>query len=142
MEILYMGKRQTRSEARIEAFKLIFQLDVNNEEPDFLFEHMLEGNPKCSDNIDYIKSAVLGVLSKKEEIDEDIKKNLTKGWKIERITKVSLAVLRLAIFEIKYIEDVPTNVAINEAIEIDKKFDNPDNSAFVNGVLAGVIKSL
>ena len=142
MEILYMGKRQTRSEARIEAFKLIFQLDVNNEEPDFLFEHMLEENPKSLDNVDYIKSAVLGVLSKKEEIDDDIKNNLTKGWKIERITKVSLAVLRLAIFEIKYIEDVPTNVAINEAIEIDKKFDNPDNSAFVNGVLAGVIKSL
>lgn len=142
MEILYMGRRQTRSEARIEAFKLIFQLDVNNEEPDFLFEHMLEENPKCSDNIDYIKSAVLGVLSKKEEIDEEIKNNLTKGWKIERITKVSLAVLRLAIFEIKYIEDVPTNVAINEAIEIDKKFDNPDNSAFINGVLAGFIKSL
>ena len=137
-----MGKRQTRSEARIEAFKLIFQLDVNNEEPDFLFEHMLEENPKSLDNVDYIKSAVLGVLSKKEEIDDDIKNNLTKGWKIERITKVSLAVLRLAIFEIKYIEDVPTNVAINEAIEIDKKFDNPDNSAFVNGVLAGVIKSL
>ena len=137
-----MGKRQKRSEARIEAFKLIFQLDVNNEEPDFLFEHMLEENPKSLDNIDYIKSAVLGVLSKKDEIDEDIKNNLIKGWKIERITKVSLAVLRLAIFEIKYIEDVPTNVAINEAIEIEKKFDNPDNSAFVNGVLAGFVKSL
>ena len=140
--VLYMGKKQTRSEARIEAFKLIFQTDVNNEEIDFLFEHMLEENPKSQDNIDYIKTAVLGVLDKKSEIDEDIKNNLTKGWKIERITKVSLAVLRLAIFEIKYIEDVPTNVAINEAVEIEKKFDNPDNSAFVNGVLAGFIKSL
>lgn len=137
-----MGKKQTRSEARIEAFKLIFQTDVNNEETDFLFEHMLEETPKSADNIDYIKTAVLGVLDKKSELDEDIKNNLTKGWKIERITKVSLAVLRLAIFEIKYIEDVPTNVAINEAVEIEKKFDNPDNSAFVNGVLAGFIKSL
>lgn len=137
-----MGKKQTRSEARIEAFKLIFQTEVNDEETDFLFEHMLEENPKSADNIDYIKTAVLGVLDKKSELDEDIKNNLTKGWKIERITKVSLAVLRLAIFEIKYIEDVPTNVAINEAVEIEKKFDNPDNSAFVNGVLAGFIKSL
>ena len=136
MEILYMGKRQTRSEARIEAFKLIFQTEVNNDDIDFLFEHMLEELPKCADNIDYIKTAVLGVINKKEELDEEIKKNLTSGWKLERITKVSLAVLRLAIFEIKYIEDVPTNVAINEAIEIEKKFDNPDNSAFVNGVLA------
>ena len=103
---------------------------------------MLEENPKCADNIDYIKTAVLGVINKKEEIDEDIKNNITKGWKLERITKVSLAVLRLAIFEIKYIEDVPTNVAINEAVEIEKKFDNPENSAFVNGVLAGFIKTL
>ncbi len=137
-----MGKRQTRSEARIEAFKLIFQTEVNDDDIDFLFEHMLEELPKCADNIDYIKTAVLGVINKKEELDEEIKKNLTSGWKLERITKVSLAVLRLAIFEIKYIEDVPTNVAINEAIEIEKKFDNPDNSAFVNGVLAGFVKSL
>ncbi len=137
-----MGKRQTRSEARIEAFKLIFQTEVNNDDVDFLFGHMLEELPKCADNIDYIKTAVLGVIDKKEELDEEIKKNLTSGWKLERITKVSLAVLRLAIFEIKYIEDVPTNVAINEAVEIEKKFDNPDNSAFVNGVLAGFVKSL
>ena len=142
MEILYMGKRQTRSEARIEAFKLIFQTEVNNDDIDFLFEHMLEELPGCADNIDYIKTAVLGVINKKDELDEEIRKNLTSGWKLERITKVSLAVLRLAIFEIKYIEDVPTNVAINEAVEIEKKFDNPDNSAFVNGVLAGFIKSL
>lgn len=137
-----MGKRQTRSEARIEAFKLIFQTEVNNEDIDFLFGHMLEELPKSADNIDYIKTAVLGVINKKEELDEEIKNNLTSGWKLERITKVSLAVLRLAIFEIKYIEDVPTNVAINEAIEIEKKFDDPDNSAFVNGVLAGFVKSL
>ncbi len=137
-----MSKRQTRSEARIEAFKLIFQTEVNNDDIDFLFEHMLNELPKCQDNIDYIKTAVLGVINKKDELDEDIKNNLTSGWKLERITKVSLAVLRLAIFEIKYIDDVPTNVAINEAVEIEKKFDNPDNSAFVNGVLAGFIKSL
>ena len=59
---------------------------------------MLEELPKCADNIDYIKTAVLGVINNKEELDEEIKKNLTSGWKLERITKVSLAVLRLAIF--------------------------------------------
>ena len=70
MEILYMAKRQTRSEARIEAFKLIFQTEVNDEEPEFLFEHMLEENPKCADNIDYIKLAVLGVINKKDFTSE------------------------------------------------------------------------
>ena len=55
MEIFHMSKRQTRSEARIEAFKLIFQTDVNNEDVDFLFEHMLSETPKSADNIEYIK---------------------------------------------------------------------------------------
>lgn len=137
-----MGKRQTRSEARTEAFKLIFQTQVNDEELDFLFEQMLEENPKSIDNIDYIKTAVIGVNEKRSELDEAIERNITGGWRIDRITRVSLAVLRLAIFEIKYLADVPTNVAINEALEIEKKFDNPDNSAFVNGVLAGFVKTL
>ena len=137
-----MGKRQTRSEARVEAFKLIFQAQVNDEDPQFFIEHMLEEHPESAANINYIKTAVLGVIEKNEELIEDIRKNLTKGWSVERISKVSLAVLKLAIFEIKYIEDVPQKVAINEAVEIEKKFDDPDNSAFVNGVLGGFVRSL
>lgn len=137
-----MSRKQTRSEARIEAFKLVFQSAVNDEDLEFLIEAMLENTPESIKNIDYIKTVFLGVLAKKEEIDENICKHLGKKWKIDRISKVSLAVLRLAIFEILYVEDVPTNVAINEAVEIDKKFDEPDNSAFVNGVLGGFVKSL
>ena len=136
-----MSKRQTRSMARIEAFKLIFATQVNNEDIDFLIEQMIENSPESMSNINYIKTVVLGVIENKAEIDEEIRKNISEKWKLERISKVALAVLRLAIFEIKYLEDVPDNVAINEAVEIDKKFDNPDNSAFVNGVLAGVLKN-
>lgn len=137
-----MGKRQTRSEARIEAFKLIFQLQVNNEDPQFLIDTMLEEKPESKANINYIKTVVLGVLEKNDEICENIKAHMGKGWKIERISRVALAVLKLAIFEIKYVEDVPHKVAINEAVEIEKAFDDPDNSAFVNGVLGGFVKSL
>lgn len=137
-----MSKKQTRSEARIEAFKLIFQSAANDSEPDFLIEQMLLEHPESEKNLDYIKTVFLGVLAKRDEIDEKIRENLGKNWKLERISKVSLAVLRLAIFEILYIEDVPERVAINEAVEIEKKFDEPDNSAFVNGVLGGFLKSL
>jgi len=137
-----MSKKQTRSEARIEAFKLIFQSAANDSEPDFLIEQMLLEHPESEKNLDYIKTVFLGVLAKRDEIDEKIRENLGKNWKLERISKVSLAVLRLAIFEILYVEDVPERVAINEAVEIEKKFDEPDNSAFVNGVLGGFLKSL
>ena len=137
-----MSKRQTRREARTEAFKLIFQSELNSESPEFLIETMLEERPGSENNIDYIKTVYLGVLAKKDEIDEMIKNNLTFGWSLERISKVSLAVLRLAVFEILYVEDVPEKVAINEAIELDKKYDEPDNSAFVNGILGAIVKKL
>ena len=137
-----MNKKQTRSEARIEAFKLIFQCQANDEDPNYLIDLMLEEIPESEKNIDYIKTVVLGVNEKNEELLKNISDNLKKGWSISRISKVSLAVLKLAIFEIKYLEDVPSKIAINEAIEIEKKYDDPDASAFVNGVLGGFIKSL
>lgn len=135
-------KNQTRSEARIEAFKLIFQTQANTEDPNFLIDTMLDEHPESEKNLNYIKTVFFGVLEKTDELLEDINKNLGKNWKLDRISKVSLAVLKLAIFEIKYLEDVPHKVAINEAVEIEKKFDDPDNSSFVNGVLGGFVKSL
>lgn len=137
-----MGGKQTRSEARIEAFKLIFQSQVNNEDPQFLLDTMLEEHPESERNINYIKTVFFGVIEKKDELAEDIKKHLGTNWTLERISRVSLAVLKLAVFEIKYLEDVPYKVAINEAVEIDKKFDDPDNSAFINGVLGAFVKSV
>lgn len=137
-----MKKKQTRSEARVEAFKLIFESEVNSESPEYLIEVMLEEHPESESNVDYIKRVYLGVLAKKDEIDKMIEDSMTFGWKLERISKVALAVLRMAVFEILYIEDVPEKVAINEAVEIDKKYDEPDNSAFVNGILGGIIKKL
>lgn len=135
-------KNQTRSEARIEAFKLIFQTQANTEDPNFLIDTMLDEHPESEKNLNYIKTVFFGVLEKTDELLEDINKNLGKNWKLDRISKVSLAVLKLAIFEIKYLEDVPHKVAINEAVEIEKKFDDPDNSSFVNGVLGGFVRSL
>ena len=77
-----------------------------------------------------------------EEIDAKISENLKKGWKISRISKVSLALLRLAVYEILYRDDVPTSVSINEAVELSKKYTVKEDTSFINGVLGSVAKAL
>lgn len=133
-------KKQSRNEARQEAFKLIFQTLTNRDDVEFLIEQMLINKPSSKQNIEYIRYVLEGVLEKEEELIKDISENLSGNWKIERLSKVSQAILKLAVYEIKYVEDVPARVAINEAVELDKKFDDPDNSAFINGVLGGFLK--
>lgn len=82
-----------------------------------------------------VTARYVAVLDKLDEIDEKIKKT-SKGWSIDRIGKVELAILRLAVYEIEYDDDVPTGVAINEAVELAKTFGQKDSYSFVNGVLA------
>ena len=135
-----MGKRLSRSEARQEAFKLIFELNQHMDETEFLFENLSLENPKAISALPYIKEVVTGVLEHYDEILEIISANLSKGWKLDRISKPSRAILMLAVYEIKYVDDVPESVAINEAVELAKTFDEPKAAPFVNGVLAGVLK--
>lgn len=132
-----MGKKQSRSEARQEAFKLIFQTYKNRDDVEFLVGQMLENKPESKQNLEYIRFVVNGVLEKEEELEKDISENMSSSWKLDRISRVSLAILKLALFEIKYMDDIPVKVSINEAVELDKKFDVPDNSSFINGVLGG-----
>lgn len=137
-----MSKRQTRSEAREEAFKLIFQRNMHKGEIEELYEHLIEEMPQSLPNINYIKNVVNGVIDREEEISALIRENLSKGWKIERLSKTTLCILELAIYEMKYVEDVPVKVAVNEAVELTKKYDEPEKAAFVNGVLGGVFKGM
>ena len=83
----------------------------------------------------YISTKSNKILEKLEEIDEMINQQ-AKGWTTERMSKVDLTIIRLAVYEIKFDEDVPTGVAINEAVELAKKFGQEESSGFVNGVLA------
>ncbi len=135
-----MSKRLSRSQARCEAFKLIFELNQHTDDVDFLFDNLMNEVPQSISSMPYIKNVVLGVMDKYDELSDIIGANLADGWRLDRISKVARAVLMLAIYEIKYVDDVPERVAINEALELAKKFDDPDSSAFVNGVLAGVVK--
>ncbi len=134
-----MSKKLSRSQARCEAFKIIFQLNQHMDDVDFLLDNLMNELPASITSMPYIKNVVYGVMEKYDELTGIISENLAEGWKVERISKVARAVLLLAIYEIKYVEDVPEKVAINEALELAKTFDMPDSSVFVNGVLAGVV---
>ena len=98
------------------------------------FEQMDDGEPDPKD-VEYIRNKALDVILKTEEIDKLINDN-TKGWKTARMNKVDLSILRLAVYEMKWDEEIPESVAINEAVELSKKYSGDEGPSFVNGVLA------
>ena len=89
--------------------------------------------------MDYIRRLTTLTAENRSEIDGFIER-YSKGWKLDRISKTALAVMRCAICEILYMEDIPNAAAINEAVELDKGYDEPDTVAFVNGVLGGFMR--
>lgn len=132
-----------RSEIRELAFRLIysleFQKDVNLQEQ---IELYIEGNDiKESKDIEYIKDCILGIKENEKEIEKEIEKNITSEWKFERISKVNLGLLKLAIYEIKY-KQIPFKVEINEAVELAKKYGDNQASKFINGMLAKVVQDM
>lgn len=89
---------------------------------------------------DYIRTVVKGVATHLGELDELIEQN-AKGWSMKRISRMTMAVLRLALYEMKYMSDVPVGVAINEAVELAKTYETEDTGSFVNGILGAVSRS-
>lgn len=83
----------------------------------------------------YITTVVGGVKEKRDELVNIVSQHLKKGWTVDRISKVSLTILKLALYEILYVDDVPEKVAINEAVNLAKKYGTDSDPAFVNGVL-------
>ncbi len=127
-----------RSELREQVFKLLFRVEFNSmeemAEQEELFTETSDSEILTED-ANYIRDKYEHIAEKLSEIDEAINKETT-GWNTNRIAKVDLTILRLAIYEIKYDDSVPTGVAINEAVELAKKFGQDGSPAFVNGVLA------
>lgn len=122
-----------RTEQREQAFCLVFQDMFHNEETLEIYE---ENVAKVEE---YSRLLFEGLSQRIEEIDEIIDK-YSKGWKVSRLPKVNLAILRLAIYEIMYVDDVPESVAINEAVELAKKYSGEQDYSFVNGILGAVVK--
>lgn len=128
-------KRRT---AREKALQALFQIDISKVEANEAIHHVLEDQP----NDQYLTNLVEGVVQHQEEIDGMIKEHLEK-WTIERLAHVDRSILRLAVFELVYCkEEVPANVALDEAIEIAKIYGDDQSSKFINGVLSKVKQSL
>ena len=129
-----------RSGARDKAFKFLYQEEVQKDNNIEAINLFIENNKiENKDAQKYIIDTINGVNENLENITEIIKKNLKQDWKIERISKISLAILKLAIYEIVYAK-IPFKVVINEAVELAKKYGDDNAPAFVNGILASVVK--
>ena len=130
-----------RSEARELAFEFLYQIEVQKELDDEQIELFIENNEITDANaIEYIKDIVKGIEKEKESINEIISSNLKADWKIERISKINLSLLKLGIYEIKY-KELPYKVVINEVVELAKKYGEDTSHSFVNGILASVVKA-
>ena len=145
----------TRGNARELAVHLIYGRAFTGEEPEQVISTRLdkeyyaqlgEENDVYADRpsraqLRYIDSVVTGVANREDELDEQIRKYAI-GWDISRISKLARCILRLAIYEIQYVDDVPAGVAVSEAVRIAKKYNDSDTGAFVNGILGSFVRSL
>ena len=145
----------TRANARELAVHLIYSRDFTGEAPESVVEVRLEKdyyaklsaeNEVYSERpsraqLAYIDNVVAGVANRTEDLNETIQ-TYSVGWDVSRISRLARAIMQLAIYEILYVEDVPTGVAISEAVRLAKKYDGSDTGSFVNGILGTFARSL
>ena len=132
-----------RQKSREKAMELLFSMELSKNSYEETIENFIEDYEMDLNTIDieYIKNVVKTVTDNLEVINGKIVEALV-NWKLDRISKVNLTILRLAVGEMLYVEDVPGRVAINEAVELTKKYSDEKSCSFVNGVLDKVLKGL
>ena len=145
----------TRGNARELAVHLIYGRGFTGEEPEKVVntrlnkdyykqlsaEHDVYSERPSRAQLGYIDSVVSGVANREDDLNAEIQK-YSIGWDITRISKLARAVLQLAMYEILYVDDIPTGVAISEAVRIAKKYDGDDTGSFVNGILGAFARGL
>ena len=132
-----------RSEIRELTFRLIYSLEVQK---NFELEEQISlfiGNNNVTEqkDVDYVKDCIFGINNNENEIEERIKGYVAPDWKYERLSIVSLSLLKLAIYEIKY-KQIPFKVEINEVVELAKKYGDDQTGKFINGMLAKIVKDM
>ena len=135
------AKREARRAAREAVFALLYETEYH---PDEQAEDILARAAEDRDvpaDAGYVRDVYLGIMERRDEVDECIGRH-AKGWKTNRLSRVSRAVLRLGAYELMFLKNTPAAVAINEAVEISKKFDDPKARAFINGVLNAIKNEL
>lgn len=133
----------TRSEGRNLAFELLYSLEiqkVDEQERQEQIELFLQENGITEKKVsEYIKQTIDGIFLQEKEIQKMISQNLKEKWEISRISKINLALLKLAVYEIVY-SKLPYKVVVNEVVELAKKYGEDTSPSFVNGILANIIK--
>ncbi|MDD4563878.1 MAG: transcription antitermination factor NusB [Eubacteriales bacterium] len=129
-----------RTKARELFMQLLFQMEVQNDYSKEIKDRFVSENMKDSDQLDYFDRLYNSVTENLSIIDSCLE-DYSENWKINRIARVDLAVLRLSIAEILYLNDVPDSASINEAVDLAKKFSEEDSGKFINGILGKVVRS-
>lgn len=132
-----------RRKSREIAMQFLYEMKINKETVEGIISNFQDNNenPELLNDIDmnYVRSTIKGVETNISEIDSTIEKHLV-NWKLERLSKVDLAILRICTYEIIFEEDTPDAVIINEGIELAKKYSGEKSASFINGVLANIMK--
>ena len=133
-----------RRELREHVFQLLFRVEFNSseemdEQVSMYFDGVREEETLAEKDETYITEKYKKIVEKIPEIDEMLNAS-AKGWKTSRMGRVDLTILRLAVYEMKFDEDIPEKVAINEAVELSKKFGGDESPAFINGVLGSFVR--
>ena len=127
-----------RSEAREQAFQLVFEMGITGDSVDATIDAAGMSRDLILD--DFAEKLAKGVEQTREKIDAQLSRYI-RGWKFSRLSRVAVAALRLAVYEILYEDNIPDSVSLNEAVELAKKYGSVEDAPFVNGVLASVVKS-
>lgn len=132
----------SRKRSREVAMELLFENSIKKEKPEEIIENFLENTEYDTENLDmtYIRDILSGIENNISQIDETIEKYLVK-WKLSRISKVNLSILRLATYEILFDDKIPFKVSINEALDLTRRYSDESSVAFVNGVLDKISKT-
>ena len=130
----------SRKRARIGAMQALFAMDVNDDFSTDKLDLFMENHEFQGDEVDYIKRTVPDILDKLDLVDETIEKNL-KGWTMARLAKVDRQILRVAVYEFLYKDDIPEEVSINEAVEIARLYSSDEAPKFINGILGTIYRS-
>lgn len=126
-----------RYKQREQAFLIVFESLFTDDSPENIISVFEENIGILGD---YARKLYLGVCNNQDKIDEIIS-NYSTGWKLSRISKVNISILRIAVYEMKFESETPDSVAINEAVELAKRFSGKEDAAFVNGVLGSYSRS-
>ena len=129
-----------RTEARELFMQLLFQMEVQNDYSQIIKEKFVQEHMKDSNQMEYFNLLFESAVNNLPAIDEKLEA-CSENWKISRMAKVDLAILRLSSAEIMYLEDVPDSASINEAVDMAKKFGGDDSGKFINGILGKVVRS-